>query len=294
MSSAVEILDTDKVVAETKQDSKKVADGSQAFDGNSDVELSNGRSYDTEHHSSSDDDLPANKPSLMKRRICTDGLPLVLSGLVVLLLGALILVAVTIPTTYMGIGPLLAQDVVDRTWITMADIRISQWANADPANGTDPACAQYFPASMIVTQNLNFANIPWYGQLGPAYIMPSTLELYFNNTFFARLYLPKIDMRNPENSNVWANNTESPMVVYDAHTFLKANADLMPVDGFGKGWTLWTQKADIVVEQTLLGITMYYPAYMEQEINVTKPDFLDGPMSRVNDDIFTAMMCVES
>lgn len=213
------------------------------------------RSYDTEHHSSSDDDLPANKPSLMKRRICTDGLPLVLSGLVVLLLGALILVAVTIPTTYMGIGPLLAQDVVDRTWITMADIRISQWANADPANGTDPACAQYFPASMIVTQNLNFgmcvvcvrdvcwrvplfssscrgffccaikhdvvieinhgnrkprnaANIPWYGQLGPAYIMPSTLELYFNNTFFARLYLPKIDMRNPENSNVWANNTE--------------------------------------------------------------------------------------
>lgn len=86
----------------------------------------------------------------------------------------------------------------------------------------------------------------------------------------------------------------APMVVYDAHTFLKANADLMPVDGFGKGWTIWTQKADIVVEQTLLGITMYYPAYMEQEINVTKPDFLDGPMSRVNDDIFTAMMCVES
>lgn len=42
MSSAVEILDTDKVVAETKQDSKKVADGSQAFDGNSDVELGNG------------------------------------------------------------------------------------------------------------------------------------------------------------------------------------------------------------------------------------------------------------
>lgn len=93
----------------------------------------------------------------MKRRIFTkNGLPMVITIVVASILGLGLLIAIFIPVTYMGVGPLLAQDVSDKTWITMTDIRIGQWAYGDPVNGSDPSCAEYFPLSMIVTQNLNF------------------------------------------------------------------------------------------------------------------------------------------
>lgn len=82
------------------------------------------------------------------------------------------------------------------------------------------------------------------------------------------------------------------MIVYNAEVFLAANADLVPVAGIGKGWTLWTQKGNLVLEQKLMGISMYYPTYVEQQINISRPTFLDGPMSRINDNLFEAMICL--
>lgn len=199
--------------------------------------------------------------------------------------------AILIPTVYMGMGPTLAQKSVSGTYISLHNIRVSNWAYA-PKNASD-TCEVYKPSTMTITQDIFFEHIPWYGHLGPTYIQPSVLDLSYNGTVFAQLYLPKLDMTDVNDGDVWANNTVGTMVVLDSFQFIKANAQLLPL-GITKGWTVWHQQSDIILQQTLLGITSYYPATMSQDVNVTQPMFLDGPVSdqALETNLFEALMCV--
>jgi hypothetical protein len=74
--------------------------------------------------------------------------------------------------------------------------------------------------------------------------------------------------------------------------FLNANSQLLPMGTLMQGWTIWNQNANVVLKTTIMGITSYYSADMNQNVNVSNPAFLSGPMMNIQDDIFDALMCI--
>lgn len=82
------------------------------------------------------------------------------------------------------------------------------------------------------------------------------------------------------------------MKVTNMAGFLNANAQLLPMGTIMQGWTIWNQDANIILQVELMGITSYYSAVMNQDVNVSNPDFLSGPMTTIQDDVFDALMCI--
>jgi hypothetical protein len=131
-------------------------------------------------------------------------IPVIIGGT---LFGILCLIAILIPVNYMAIAPVLAQKSVSNTKIALYNIRLTDWAYVN--DNPNDTCAKYFPSTMTVTQDIKFSDIPWYGQLGPAYILPAVLDLSFNGTKFGELYMPTVDLSHPINDAVWFNNSVS-------------------------------------------------------------------------------------
>jgi hypothetical protein len=103
-----------------------------------------------------------------------------------------------------------------------------------------------------------------YVQLGPLYIEPGALGVFYNGTRFATLYQPRFDLSHPDDDSKWANGSTMVMQVDNTLQFLKANADLLDLGTLTQGWTIWNQNGPVIVTYTNLGITMHYSATMNQ------------------------------
>lgn len=241
-----------------------------------------------------DGDNPKDQKSKWQRakdkRVLEKGLPFIPFTLCAMLWLTLFLLAVTYPTMYMGFGPLLCQKAVDHTYISLYNLTVDDWAfvSKDATN----SCEKYFPEYMSVYQNIRFDYLPWYVQLGPLSIQPSQLEVLYNGTQFGILYQPELDLTDPSGNTKWANGTLGRLVVTNKLQFLEANANLLPFGQLVTGWAMWTQKGDVIIKYKLLGVTQYYHAHMQQDVNITDPKFISGPMVNINDNLFDMLLCL--
>lgn len=225
------------------------------------------------------------------KRWFTKGVPAIPCAIFTFCLTTLCLCAIAIPTLLLGMGPPLAQDAVSATYIEIYNNRITSWSYESNPNNTD--CQEFFPTTLTVVQDLYFTGIPWYATMGTLYIRPANLTLSYNGTNFGQLFVPQIDLNHVDGGNKWANDTVTTMVITNITAFLAGNKDLIPLEGLSQGWAMWHQSGNVILQETVIGVQMYYAADMSQDINITEVSFLAGPMQPdiLSNNIMTTLAC---
>lgn len=184
-------------------------------------------------------------------RMCVGGFPKKRCICFIVLAVLAVLICMAFPIMFMGVAPSLAQSAVSSTKIALYNSHITQWVY--PINDTTninvcdsyhpkyltvcltfqsspPPCHPYGkplkhilrgrtnnPSLAQIIQDILFYDIPGFASLSPAWIMPSTADLYYEGVKFGTLSLPMIDLSHPEGGKKWANGTSCMLHVCPPH-----------------------------------------------------------------------------